>query len=109
MRRILALVLVACCMPAARGATPAVSAGAFHSLALHADGTLRSWGDDSSGALGIGRTLISATPTAIGNLSNVVAVSAGGNHTVALKRDGTVWTWGSNEYGELGDGTTTAR
>ena len=90
-------------------AGPAVATGAWHSLALHADGTLRSWGDDSAGALGIGRPLVTAAPVAVNGLTGVVAVAAGGNHSVALKSDGTVWGWGSNEAGELGDGTTTAR
>src|SRR5688572_29135702 len=90
-------------------AAPAVAAGGWHSLALHADGTLRAWGDDSSGALGIGRSLVSARPLAVAGLTNVIAVSAGGNHTLALKGDGTVWAWGANDNGELGDGTTTSR
>ncbi len=93
----------------AQAGTSAVSAGGWHSLALHADGTVRSWGDDSAGALGIGRSLVSSSPTVVAGLSGVTAVAAGGNRTVALKADGTVWSWGSNDYGELGDGTTTPR
>ena len=93
----------------AHAAEPSVSAGGWHSLALHRDGTVRSWGDDSTGALGIGRPLGSATPRAVAGLTGVVAVSAGGNHTVALKGDGTVWAWGANDNGELGDGSTTSR
>jgi len=42
-----------------------VSAGGSHSLALHADGTVRSWGDDSAGALGVGRSLVSSSPAVV--------------------------------------------
>ena len=93
---------------AAHAATPSVSAGATHSLALHADGTVRAWGDDSSGALGFGRSLASATPAIVNSFANVVAIAAGDSHTVAVRGDGTVWAWGGNGGGQLGDGTTTA-
>ena len=54
--------LVALLVSTAQAATPTVSAGATHSLALHADGSVRSWGNDNAGALGLGRSLASATP-----------------------------------------------
>ncbi len=44
----------------------AVSAGYSHSLALRADGTLWSWGNGLSGALGDGTTASHPTPTRIG-------------------------------------------
>src|SRR5690348_3544542 len=90
-------------------AAPGVATGAFHSLAVHADGTVRSWGDDSNGALGLGRSLATSRPTVVAGLSGVIAVAAGANFTAALRADGTVWTWGRNADGELGDGTNTAR
>jgi len=90
-------------------AAPAVSAGDRHVLALAADGTVRAWGDDSSGQLGLGRTLLNATPKAVIGIADVVRVSSGSTHVVALKRDGTVWAWGENTLGQLGDGSTTSR
>jgi alpha-tubulin suppressor-like RCC1 family protein len=86
-----------------------VAAGYKHSLALSADGTVRSWGDDSAGALGIGRSLTNGTPIVVAGLSGVTQVVAAGEYTAALKGDGTVWTWGRNENGQLGDGSLTAR
>ncbi|HEX5129004.1 MAG TPA: hypothetical protein VFV90_04625, partial [Usitatibacter sp.] len=86
-----------------------VSAGYGHSLALAADGTVRSWGDDSWGALGLGRSLATPSPTPVVGLANVVQVVAGGEFTAALKADGTVWAWGRNDFGQLGDGTFVAR
>jgi alpha-tubulin suppressor-like RCC1 family protein len=84
-------------------AVPAVSGGYEHSLALKSDGTVRSWGDDTSGQLGTGRLIWSTTPVPISGISGIVAISAGGTHVLALKSDGTVWAWGDNSYGQLGD------
>ncbi|HEX7607431.1 MAG TPA: hypothetical protein VF348_12015, partial [Usitatibacter sp.] len=78
-------------------------------MALHADGTVRTWGDDSSGQLGLGRTLLARAPATVLGLANVAQVSSGFNHVVALRTDGTVWAWGVNSLGQLGDGTTTNR
>ncbi len=104
------LAVLACCLSGAgHAATPSVAAGGFHSLALHRDGTVRSWGDDSTGALGIGRVLFSPNPLPVSGLSGVTAVSAGVDYALALRNDGSVWAWGYNEYGKLGDGSTTSR
>lgn len=91
------------------GATPSVSAGGSHSIALHADGTIRAWGDDSAGALGAGRSLAALLPIPVPGVSNVIAIAAGDFHTLALEADGTVWAWGRNANGQLGDGTTNGR
>lgn len=101
-----AALLLAVALPAQAAS---VAAGYAHSLALAADGTVRSWGDDSAGALGIGRALATPSPRAVAGLGNVVQVVAGTGYTAALKDDGTVWAWGKNENGQLGDGTFTAR
>ena len=110
-RRIAAafLALAFCAGREALAATPSVSAGGSHSIALHADGTIRTWGDDNYGALGLGRSLQALLPIPVSGVSNVVAIAAGDAHTVALEADGTVWAWGANPNGELGDGTTNGR
>ncbi|MBK8268940.1 MAG: hypothetical protein IPK83_11805 [Planctomycetes bacterium] len=78
-----------------------VSAGYWNSLALLADGTVRSWG---AAYLGDGTANQSATPVTVNGLSNIVAISAGGYETsMALDADGKVWTWGGNYYGQIGD------
>ncbi|MBV8858902.1 MAG: S8 family serine peptidase [Acidobacteria bacterium] len=87
----------------------AVAAGGYHAVALKADGTLVSWGDNQFGQLGDNGGASSSTPRAVAGLSNVAAVAAGVEHTVALKSDGTVWAWGRNQSGQLGDGTTANR
>lgn len=86
-----------------------LAAGAYHSLAIAADGTVWAWGDNFWGQLGDGTTTERLTPVQVDGLTDVVAVAAGAEHTIALRRDGTVWAWGGNYSGELGDGTTTDR
>ncbi|MFF0432023.1 hypothetical protein ACFYU9_07345 [Streptomyces sp. NPDC004327] len=82
-----------------------VSAGAFHSLALEADGTVRSWGENSSGQLGDGTATGRIVPVQVSGLTGVKSISAGGSHSLAARTDGTVRSWGYNAEGELGDGT----
>ena len=67
----------------------AIAAGAYHSLAVRSDGTVISWGDNTS---------TQATPVA--GLTGVVAVAAGHVHSLALESGGTVVAWGDNSYGQ---------
>ena len=67
----------------------AVSAGAYHSLALGHTGVVVGWGDNHYGQLNV--------PA---GLSNVMAISAGGYHNLARRMDGSVAAWGDNRYGQ---------
>ncbi|ADI84086.1 choice-of-anchor D domain-containing protein [Geobacter sulfurreducens] len=90
----------------------AISAGEMHSVALKADGSLWSWGQNLFGELGNGVALPGAnvtTPTRVGTGSDWVAIAAGALHTVALHRNGTVSAWGNNAQGAVGDGTVANR
>jgi alpha-tubulin suppressor-like RCC1 family protein len=90
--------------------TGAVTLGGNFSLALKADGTVWSWGNNANGQLGIGSTGGTHTvPAQITSTSGFVAISAGANHVLAIKSDGTVWAWGLNGNGQLGDGSSTTR
>jgi alpha-tubulin suppressor-like RCC1 family protein len=91
------------------GVTPHSAAGGFHTIGLHADGTLWASGLNNSGQLGDGTLSNRKSPVQIGTDSNWVAVAAGSDHTLALKADGSLWAWGSNLSGQLGDGTLTNR
>lgn len=87
----------------------AVEAGYYTSIALKNDGTVWTWGLNTSGQLGDGTTTGSrAIPYQVA-ISGVVAVAAGDSHMLALKSDGTLWAWGYNNSGQLGDGTTNTR
>jgi alpha-tubulin suppressor-like RCC1 family protein len=84
----------------------AIASGNAFSLALLQNGTVKSWGANTEGVLGVeigGPTLFTVT-----NLSEVASIAASGRHAMALLRNGTLATWGDNEFGELGNGTTTS-
>ena len=90
------------------GAVTAITAGSWHTVALMFDGSLKAWGENSSGQLGNNSNSNSSTPVGVIGLGGTVtAIAAGVYHTVALISDGTVKAWGNNGYGQLGDGTTT--
>ncbi|MCX7172039.1 MAG: hypothetical protein NTY41_17660 [Proteobacteria bacterium] len=93
----------------ANAATPMVSLGQAHALALRSDGTVVSWGSDQFGKLGTGRSLATTTPALVPGLTGVKAIGSGIFHSLAIRLDGTVWAWGNNANGQLGDGTKTDR
>jgi alpha-tubulin suppressor-like RCC1 family protein len=80
-----------------------ISAGESHVLAIHLDGTLWAWGDNSYGRLGDGTTVMRSTPTLIDS-SSWQEVSCRGNFSLGLKTDGTLWAWGCGGP-ELGIGS----
>lgn len=83
----------------------AAATGGDHNLALKADGTVWSWGNNSKGQLGNGNTTDQYTPVQVGGVnSQAIAVAAGGSHSLILKANGTVWACGDNYYGQLGNG-----
>jgi alpha-tubulin suppressor-like RCC1 family protein len=84
----------------------AVTAGAFHSVALDTSGNAWAWGSNGEGELGIGTLDNSAIPTAVVMPPGVtfVAISAGFQDTLALDNLGRAWAWGDNNQGELGNG-----
>lgn len=87
-----------------------IASGCYFTLALMADGTVRSWGRNSSGQLGDGGTSPHTDhTTAIVGLSNVTQINPGRDHSLVLKDDGTAWTFGGNSYKQIGDGGTSSR
>jgi alpha-tubulin suppressor-like RCC1 family protein len=81
------------------------AAGASHSLAIHADGSLWATGDNTRGQLGTGTTASQPAWVQVGTATNWVRVAAGAQHSLALQANGTLWAWGDNTYGQLGTGT----
>jgi alpha-tubulin suppressor-like RCC1 family protein len=93
----------------------AIHAGDFYTLAVRTDGTVWTWGHNSSGQLGNNTTTPSQKPVQVmgpngtGFLNNVVNVSASNDHVLAWKSDRTLWAWGWNNLGQIGDNTYTPR
>ena len=87
-----------------------ISGGASHTSAIKIDGTLWSWGDNSSGELGDGTNAAKLIPTqeSIGS-KYWKQVSCGNDYTAAILNDGSLWTWGNNTNGKLGLGDEVSR
>lgn len=87
-----------------------VSASFFHAVATKTDGTLWTWGLNSSGQLGDGTNLSKSSPVqTVSGGTNWKLVSCGRYHTATIKADGTLWTWGQGASFALGNGTTPNR
>ncbi|MEQ1683709.1 MAG: Ig-like domain-containing protein [Burkholderiaceae bacterium] len=76
------------------GGASMISLGASHALARMANGTVLGWGDGSHGQLGEGVAL-SAQPSALAGLSQVMSVLALKDLSLALQQDGRVLAWGT--------------
>jgi alpha-tubulin suppressor-like RCC1 family protein len=80
-----------------------------NSFAIKTDGTLWSWGEGSSGALGSGATTDRSSPVQVGALTDWDQITVRHETVLATKTGGTLWAWGGNGVGQLGDGTTTSK
>ena len=83
------------------------AAGGAFSLALLADGSVWSWGENFHGELGDGSHTDHLTPMPVANLHQIVRIAAGDGFGLAVQADGSVWAWGINDVGQLGNGSRT--
>jgi alpha-tubulin suppressor-like RCC1 family protein len=96
-----------------------VAVGGGHACVVLDDASLKCWGDNAKGQLGLGDTnprgrapaqMGDALPAvAVGTNRSVKAVATGLAHTCALLDDSTVKCWGDNTQGQLGLGDMTTR
>uniref|UniRef100_A0A3Q1BZ25 HECT domain-containing protein n=1 Tax=Amphiprion ocellaris TaxID=80972 RepID=A0A3Q1BZ25_AMPOC len=82
-----------------------VMCGNQHCIALSRDGELFTWGQNSSGQLGLGKGEPSKlSPHPLKSLAGIplAQITAGGDHSFALSLSGAVFGWGKNRAGQLG-------
>lgn len=95
-----------------------VTAGSAHSCALLSDNSVKCWGDNAVGKLGLGDTndrgdeaneMGVTLPSIDLGSGTVVAIGIGYEHTCALFVDGSLKCWGFNSGGQLGLGDAQSR
>ena len=98
--------------PGASAAFRQLSAGGSHTCAIVFDGSVRCWGLNDKGQLGLGDTANRGDAAGemgdnlpavdLGTGRTATAISAGTNHTCALLDNGSLKCCGENQTGELG-------
>jgi alpha-tubulin suppressor-like RCC1 family protein len=84
----------------------ALVAGANHTCAVLADGSLHCWGRNDAGQLGDGTTNDTTRPTVVHEISGVRSLALGTRHTcVAQMATRTIACWGDNRHHQLANGT----
>jgi alpha-tubulin suppressor-like RCC1 family protein len=88
----------------------AITAGYFHTCAILDDNTVKCWGENASGQLGIGSTTDQRSPPSVvvnlGTGRTAKTIGAKGDTTCALLDNNTVKCWGENSAGQLGIGSS---
>lgn len=96
-----------------------VATGYKHSCALLNDGTVKCWGYNEQGQLGLGDTAdrgdqpgemgVELPPVLLGTNAQVAEITAGREFSCARLRGGAIKCWGSSTNGELGLGDAQTR
>ena len=95
-------------VPGVSGAV-AVSLGSEFGMALLADGSIRTWGSNDYGQLGIGATSSDLLPAQVpAGVPPAKAIVGGDRQALALLPSGVAYSWGNNYNGELGRGAKTS-
>ena len=85
----------------------AVDVGSGYVCAILNDGSLKCWGHNGTGELGVDDTTNRNTPTKVtfADGKSVLSISLGSGHSCAILNDGSLFCWGINNHGQLGVGT----
>ncbi|MDT0123344.1 fibronectin type III domain-containing protein [Paenibacillus sp. RRE4] len=79
-----------------------LSLGKTHMLALKNDGSVLSWGNNSSGQLGNGTTNSNSSPQLVPGLKDINSISAGFVMSAAIDNNSNLYIWGQVPiYGEM--------
>ena len=89
----------------------AVTTGWFYSCALHEDGTISCWGNNTYGQLGNGKSAPdvfdesadSSVPLKVLGITDATAIASKSRHSCALREGGTISCWGYKRHGQLGN------
>jgi alpha-tubulin suppressor-like RCC1 family protein len=76
-------------------------------VAILANGSVWTWGNNDRGQLGTGTLTSSDVPVQVHVPRGVtfVTVSSGGYASYAIDKTGRLWAWGDNSNGQLGTGS----
>eukprot|EP01124_Arcella_intermedia_P003041 TRINITY_DN11657_c0_g1_i2.p2 TRINITY_DN11657_c0_g1~~TRINITY_DN11657_c0_g1_i2.p2 ORF type:complete len:320 (-),score=90.01 TRINITY_DN11657_c0_g1_i2:1221-2102(-) len=84
-----------------------VACGALHALLLDNTGKVYSYGENTTGQLGVVKVSLKEEikyPQLISVLEDqvITTIACGGNHSIAITNTSEIWVWGSNKYGQIG-------
>ncbi|MBS4030648.1 MAG: Ig-like domain-containing protein [Clostridiales bacterium] len=83
--------------------------GNVQSFAIMNNRTLKIWGLNSRGQLGLGDLAERILPEGVGYMTTIKQVAGGNSHSLILLEDGTVYASGRNDFGQLGLGDNADR
>jgi alpha-tubulin suppressor-like RCC1 family protein len=86
-----------------------VVAGEASTCVILTDASVRCWGSNGQGELGLGKASPDERPSKVAELSNVDGLCLASAHACALTKDGKLLCWGTNAHGQVGDGTKDKR
>lgn len=92
------------CTGPAAPAVPSFSLGGDHTCAVTTSGTLKCWGGNMSGELGVGDFDNRLTPTVSLGGATVKRVALGYMHSCAILSNDSLSCWGWNGHGQVGIG-----
>lgn len=89
-----------------------VAPGTDHTCAILGDATVKCWGTNSTGQLGNGSTVATASTVTVPAISNAIDISSGNAFTCVIvgttpsDTSGRVKCWGEGSLGQLGNGSS---
>ncbi|MFA6866250.1 MAG: hypothetical protein WCR54_01905, partial [Clostridia bacterium] len=82
-----------------------IACGDSHITALSTTGEIYSWGDNTSGQVGVGTTeTINLPQKLLVNGVTFIDIACRMQHSMAISSTGTIYAWGNNASGQIGDG-----